>query len=48
MELYKYQPENLTEMTHLYADYLYEQNNYKEAAIGKWKAYIKTYKPANL
>ncbi|OKL58783.1 hypothetical protein UA08_05682 [Talaromyces atroroseus] len=33
LELYKYQTDNLREMTHLYADYLYEQSNYKEAAI---------------
>ncbi|KAF4984977.1 hypothetical protein F66182_16995, partial [Fusarium sp. NRRL 66182] len=33
LELYKYQTEQLTEMTRLYADYLYEQSNYQEAAI---------------
>ena len=37
LELYKYQPELHREMSHLYADYLYEQSNYKEAAIGKLK-----------
>jgi elongator complex protein 1 len=35
LELYKYQAEQLREMTRLYADYLYEQSNYQEAAIGK-------------
>lgn len=38
LELYKYQPEQLREMTQLYADYLYEQSNYKEAAIGKFRS----------
>ncbi|GAD95521.1 IKI3 family protein [Paecilomyces variotii No. 5] len=33
LELYKYQPEQLREITHAYADYLYDQSNYKEAAI---------------
>ncbi|KLJ10002.1 elongator complex protein 1 [Blastomyces silverae] len=33
LELYKYQPELLRDMSHLYADYLYDQSNYKEAAI---------------
>ncbi|KAH8697212.1 putative killer toxin sensitivity protein [Talaromyces proteolyticus] len=33
LELYKYQPDQLKDMTHLYADYLQEQNNHKEAAI---------------
>lgn len=35
LELYKYQAEQLKEMTRLYADYLYGQSNYQEAAIGK-------------
>ncbi len=35
LELYKYQPELLRDMSHLYADYLYDQSNYKEAAIGR-------------
>lgn len=35
LELYKYQAEQLREMTRLYADYLYGQSNYQEAAIGK-------------
>jgi elongator complex protein 1 len=48
MELYKYQPENLREITHLYADYLYQQNNYKEAAIGKSKVYVKRRKGTTL
>ncbi|KAK2799452.1 hypothetical protein FQN51_006939 [Onygenales sp. PD_10] len=33
MELYKYQPDLLRDMSQLYADYLYDQSNYKEAAI---------------
>uniref|UniRef100_A0A093Y853 Elongator complex protein 1 n=1 Tax=Talaromyces marneffei PM1 TaxID=1077442 RepID=A0A093Y853_TALMA len=33
LELYKYQAEQLREMTLLYADYLYSQNDYQEAAI---------------
>lgn len=33
LELYKYQPELLRDMSQLYADYLYDQSNYKEAAI---------------
>jgi elongator complex protein 1 len=35
LELYKYQPELLRDMSQLYADYLYDQSNYKESAIGK-------------
>lgn len=35
LEFYKYQADQLKEMTRLYADYLYEQSNYYEAAIGK-------------
>ena len=35
LELYKYQDDLLRDMTQLYADYLYDQSNYKEAAIGK-------------
>lgn len=38
LELYKYQAEQLREMTLLYADYLYSQNDYQEAAIGKEQA----------
>ncbi|PGH16468.1 hypothetical protein AJ79_01799 [Helicocarpus griseus UAMH5409] len=33
LELYKYQPELLRDMSHVHADYLYDQSNYKEAAI---------------
>ncbi|KAL2013837.1 hypothetical protein VTN00DRAFT_1362 [Thermoascus crustaceus] len=33
LELYKYQPEQLRDMTQVYAEYLYDQSNYKEAAI---------------
>lgn len=36
LELYKYQPEQLKDMTRIYADYLHDQSNYKEAAIGKF------------
>lgn len=35
LELYKYQPEQLRDMTQVYAEYLYDQSNYKEAAIGR-------------
>lgn len=35
LELYKYEPDRLRDMTHLYADYLYDQSNFKEAAIGE-------------
>jgi elongator complex protein 1 len=35
LELYKYQPEQHREMSQVYADYLYDQSNYAEAAIGK-------------
>ncbi|EEP80749.1 conserved hypothetical protein [Uncinocarpus reesii 1704] len=34
LELYKYQPDLLRDMTQLYADYLYDQSKHKEAAIG--------------
>ncbi|PGH27475.1 hypothetical protein AJ80_00715 [Polytolypa hystricis UAMH7299] len=33
LELYKYQPDLLRDMSQLYADYLYDQSNYKEAGI---------------
>lgn len=35
LELYKYQPDLLHDMTKLHADYLYDQSNHKEAAIGE-------------
>lgn len=35
LELYKYQPEQLKDITKIYADYLSEQSQYKDAAIGK-------------
>lgn len=34
--LYKYQTEQLREITELYADYLHDQSKFKDAAIGKW------------
>jgi hypothetical protein len=34
IDLYKYQQEQLYDITHLYADYLYDQSKYKEAGIG--------------
>lgn len=37
--LYKYQPEQLRDMTHIYADYLYDESQYKDAAIGKFFFY---------
>lgn len=36
LELYKYEPDAHRDMYQLYADYLYDQSNYKEAAIGKF------------
>lgn len=36
LELYKYQPKQLQDMTREYADYLHGQSNYKEAGIGKF------------
>lgn len=35
LDAYKYQPEQLRDMTNIYADYLYDQSKHKEAAIGK-------------
>lgn len=35
LDVYKYQPEQLREITHIYADYLYDQSQYKEAGIGR-------------
>lgn len=35
LELYKYQPEQQREITHLYADYLQDQSKHKDAAIGE-------------
>lgn len=39
LELYKYQTDLLRDMTQLYADYLYDQSKYQEAAIGKILGY---------
>jgi elongator complex protein 1 len=36
IELYKHQAEQLRDMIQLYADYLHDQSNYKEAAIGEF------------
>lgn len=36
LQLYRYQPEHLRDITNVYADYLYEQSQYKDAAIGKY------------
>ncbi|KAI9371538.1 IKI3 family-domain-containing protein [Aspergillus egyptiacus] len=33
IDIYKYQPEQLREITHLYANYLYEESKYKDAGI---------------
>lgn len=35
LEVYKYQPEQQREVTHLYADYLQGESRHKDAAIGK-------------
>lgn len=43
LELYKYEPELHRDMYQLYADYLYDQNNYKEAAIGESYHYPSAY-----
>lgn len=34
IEAYKYQPEQLRDMTNIYADYLYDNSKHKEAGIG--------------
>lgn len=34
IDLYRYQAEQLRDMSHLYADYLFDQSKYKEAGIG--------------
>ena len=34
LQLYKYQPEQLQDMTNVYADYLTENSKHKDAAIG--------------
>ncbi|KAL4889007.1 IKI3 family-domain-containing protein [Aspergillus ambiguus] len=33
IDIYKYQPEQLHDITHIYADYLYDQSMFKEAGI---------------
>ncbi|GES62588.1 elongator complex protein 1 [Aspergillus terreus] len=33
IDVYKYQPEQLHDITHIYADYLYDQSMYKDAGI---------------
>jgi elongator complex protein 1 len=35
LEIYKYQPEQLREITQIYADYLQNDSRHKDAAIGK-------------
>ena len=35
IDAYKYQPEQLRDITHLYAEYLREQSQHKDAGIGK-------------
>jgi len=34
IDIYKYQPELLHQITHLYADYLYGESKYQDAGIG--------------
>lgn len=34
IDLFKYQQEQLRDMTHVYADFLYDQSKYKDAGIG--------------
>lgn len=34
IDLYKYQPEQLHDITNTYADYLHDESKYKEAGIG--------------
>ncbi|KAI5303627.1 diphosphomevalonate decarboxylase [Ascosphaera pollenicola] len=50
LELYKYQPELLRDMSELYADYLYDRSNYKEAALAyeSLDMYEPAYKAYNL
>ncbi|KAM5455745.1 putative elongator complex protein 1 [Microsporum audouinii] len=53
LELYKYQPDLLHDMTKLHADYLYDQSNHKEAAIayeslGMFKPAYESYKLAHM
>lgn len=35
LDVYKYQPEQLRDITKMYADYLHDRSRYKEAGIGK-------------
>lgn len=35
LDIYRYQPEQQREITHLYADYLQGESKHKDAAIGK-------------
>nr|KMM73499.1 IKI3-like protein [Coccidioides posadasii RMSCC 3488] len=53
LELYKYQPDLLRDMTQLYADYLHDQSKYKEAAIAyeslnHYESAYESYKIANM
>jgi elongator complex protein 1 len=34
IDIYKYEPEQLRDITHLYADHLYQESQYKDAGIG--------------
>ncbi|RAK86638.1 elongator complex protein 1 [Aspergillus costaricaensis CBS 115574] len=50
IDLYKYQAEQLREMTHLYADYLFDRSKYKEAGIAyeSLELYTDAYKSYHL
>ncbi|KAJ5176282.1 uncharacterized protein N7482_002159 [Penicillium canariense] len=50
LEIYKYQPEQLREITHLYADYLQNDSKHKDAAIAyeSLSIYDEAYKCYNL
>ncbi|KAL1960232.1 hypothetical protein VTO42DRAFT_8775 [Malbranchea cinnamomea] len=53
LELYKYQPDLHRDMYQVYADYLYDQSNYKEAAVayeslGLYESAYKSYNLAHM
>ncbi|PYH95176.1 killer toxin sensitivity protein [Aspergillus ellipticus CBS 707.79] len=50
IDLYKYQPEQLRDLTHLHADYLYDRSQYKDAGIAyeSLELYTDAYQSYNL
>jgi elongator complex protein 1 len=48
LDVYKYQLEQLRDMTNIYANYLHDRSKYKEAAIGKLPAHTASHQDGHL